>query len=63
MGEIRRIYDFLGMSLPAAVLAPIERTLRQSPQHQYGKHVYSLDAFGLDEGQIKVLFGGYRDRF
>jgi len=63
MGEIRRIYDFLGMSLPAAVLAPIERTLSQSPQHQYGKHVYSLDAFGLDEGQIKVLFGGYRDRF
>jgi len=63
MGEVERIYAFLGMSLPGHVLAKIEETRTRSPQHRHGKHVYSLDAFGLDEPKIDDLFGTYRDRF
>ena len=63
MAQIRGVYDFLGMDLPAEVLTGIEETRARTPQHRHGKHLYSLAAFGLDEAQIDALFGPYRDRF
>jgi hypothetical protein len=63
VGEIRRIYTFMNLSLPEDVLGAIEATRQASPRHRHGTHRYNLDAFGLDEAEVDALFDPYRTRF
>ena len=44
-GEIRRLYDFLGLALPPVVLARMERYVANARSHL--GHRYSLGQFGL----------------
>ena len=51
--EIRRIYDFLGLSLAPATEASMQRWLAANPQNKRGVHRYRLEDFGLDRTQLE----------
>lgn len=59
----RRIYDFLGLSLPAGTEAAMQRWLADNPQGRHGVHRYRLEDFGLDPARLSPLFDPYRRRF
>ena len=61
--EIRRIYDFLGLSLAPATEASMQRWLAANPQNKRGVHRYRLEDFGLDRAQLARRFEPYRQRF
>ena len=61
--EIRRIYDFLGLSLSPATEASMQRWLAANPQNKRGVHRYRLEDFGLDRAQLERSFEPYRHRF
>jgi hypothetical protein len=63
MREVRRIYEFLGESLPDPIEARMRETLARSPQHAHGKHRYHLADFGLEQGAVRERFAPYRARF
>ena len=61
--EIRRIYDFLGLSLSPATEASMQRWIAANPQNKRGVHRYRLEDFGLDRAQLEQRFEPYRHRF
>jgi sulfotransferase family protein len=63
MKEIRRIYDFLGLSLAPATETSMHRWLGANPQDKRGVHRYRLEDFGLDAGELERRFEPYRSRF
>ena len=63
MSEVRRIYAFLGESLPPHVERRMRSTLEASPQHRHGVHRYRLADFGLREDALHERFARYRSRF
>ena len=63
MAEVRRIYAFLGESLPLHVERRMQATLEASPQHRHGVHRYRLADFGLREDALHQRFARYRARF
>jgi hypothetical protein len=63
MKEIRRIYDFLGLSLAPATEASMQRWLGANPQDKRGVHRYRLEDFGLDAAVLERRFEPYRSRF
>jgi len=60
---IRRIYDFLGLSLSPATEASMQRWLAANPQNKRGVHRYRLEDFGLDRAQLEQSFEPYRQSF
>ncbi len=63
LGEIRRIYRFIGWALETSVESDMLRWLDEHPQHATGAHRYSLSDFGLDAEVEEERFVGYRKRF
>lgn len=63
IAEVGRIYDALGLELTAAAERRMRATLAHHGQHRFGKHRYSLDAFGLRQDELEERFGPYRERF
>jgi len=63
MKEIRRIYDFLGLSLAPATESSMQRWLAANPQDKRGVHRYRLEDFGLDARELERRFEPYRSRF
>lgn len=63
IGEVRRIYAFLGESLPPHVESRMRATLSASPQHRHGVHRYRLADFGLTEDAVRSRFARYRALF
>lgn len=53
-GAVRRTYAFLGRELTPAVEAAMEAYLAHAAAaHGYQRHRYSLEQFGLSEGQVR----------
>ncbi|MBW2497472.1 MAG: sulfotransferase [Deltaproteobacteria bacterium] len=63
MGEIERVYAFLGMELEPGVVKAMEAWMRGNPRHKNGPHRYSLAEFGLDAEELAARFKSYRERF
>jgi hypothetical protein len=61
--EIRRIHDFLGLSLAPDTESAMQRFLAANPQHKQGVHRYRLEDFGLDRAGLEPRFQAYRSRF
>jgi len=61
--EIRRIYDFLGLSLAPETEASMQRWLAENPQDKRGVHRYRLEDFGLDRAELDRRFEPYRSHF
>ena len=63
MKEIRRIYDFLELSLSPQTERSMQAFLARNPQGKHGVHRYRLEDFGLDRDSLARDFAPYRDRF
>jgi hypothetical protein len=63
MKEIRRIYDFLGLSLGAEAQQAMEAWRGRNPQSKHGVHRYELSDFGLDRETLQQDFAPYCARF
>jgi hypothetical protein len=63
VAEIARIYDFMGIDLSCRVMAAVERALEENVRFRYGRHIYRLGDFGLNEREVERSFAGYRARF
>ncbi len=56
-GEVRRIYDFLGLELTPAVEAAMARYLARAEASGFRGHRYRLADFGLAEDEVRNAFG------
>jgi hypothetical protein len=61
--EIRRIYDFLDLSLSPETERQMQSFLDRNPQGKHGAHRYCLEDFGLDRARLAHDFEPYRTRF
>src|SRR5690606_25112407 len=62
-GIVQEIYQRMGQRLSAAQLQCVRRWEQDNEQHKHGRHVYSLEQFGLSRAQIDARFGAYLRRF
>ena len=63
IGEIQRIYAFLGERLSASAETAMRRWLAQNAREDRPPHEYTLADFGLAREQIERDFAEYRERF
>lgn len=61
--EVKRIFEFAGLSFEPSTEAALRQTRERNPQGKYGKHAYRLEDFGLNEDWIEENLGDYRARF
>jgi hypothetical protein len=59
MACIKKIYQFFDWDLSALAEKNMKAFLAQNPKGKHGVHDYSLEQFGLEEGQIEKLFARY----
>ncbi len=55
IGAVRVLYEHFGLDFHPAYEAAMKRWLGQNAQHKHGKHLYSLEEFGLSEADICPL--------
>ncbi|VFN02193.1 MAG: Phosphopantetheine attachment site, partial [Candidatus Kentron sp. G] len=53
IGTARRIYDYHGYEYSGRFEANMKGWLAENPQHKHGVHRYTLEEYGLDEGEIR----------
>jgi Sulfotransferase family len=63
IGEMRRLYAHFDEPFTAETEAAMTRLLRESPQGKHGKHVYSLEEFGLTAAGVRKHFRDYCERY
>jgi hypothetical protein len=60
---IERLYAAAGIDLTPRIRQQLEHWLAEHPQHQGGKHTYSLSDYGLDRAMVEHRFAEYLLRF
>jgi hypothetical protein len=60
---IREIYQRRRMNLDAQTEQKMRDWEAGHPQHQFGKHTYSLERYGLTKEAIQSAFSNYIKRF
>lgn len=63
IGELRKIYRYFNEPFTARAEAAMQAYMQDNPQGKHGRHVYSLDEYGLTKGQIRSRYKGYCERF
>lgn len=63
IGQMQRLYDWLGDDFTPAVQSAMEDWLASNPQGKFGAHQYSLAEFGLSREQLIPYFADYIERF
>jgi len=63
IGEVRRIYEFIGFPLPALAENAMRDFVARNPREKRPPHHYTLAQFGLTEPGIARDFAEYRRRF
>lgn len=63
VGEMRKIHAGLGIDTPDYVAEAVDDWHRNNPKNARGKNHYTLEQWGLDDGEIAKQFGEYRARF
>jgi hypothetical protein len=63
MGEIRKLYSWLGDEMTPEAEAGMDAWLKRNPQGKFGRHEYSLGKFGLTVEGLKPLFAHYESRY
>ncbi len=59
VGTVRKIYDRFNWSLSDAALKRFSNFLEKNPKDKNGKHVYSLETFGLNKEDINYQYRDY----
>jgi NAD(P)-dependent dehydrogenase (short-subunit alcohol dehydrogenase family) len=63
VAQVERIYASAGLDWDASVREAVEAVAARDTQHRYGRHVYRLEDFGLDDARIEAELGFYRERY
>ena len=63
VAAVARMYDHFGFELSAEAERRMRAWQADNPQGKHGGHHYTLEEFGLREGQIAERFAAYRTRF
>ncbi len=63
MGELERIYDFIGMDIDEPLRARFARRIADKPELAHGVHRYDIADFGMSEDEVREQFGDYIQRF
>jgi hypothetical protein len=63
MGEIRRVYSYLGLPLTEEASTRMRAFLAKNPKDRHGAHRYSLGRFGLDRDEQERQYRPYVERF
>ncbi len=63
IGETRKLYARFDEPFTPAAESAMKALLAGNPKGKHGRHVYSLEEFGLTEPQVREHFRGYCERF
>lgn len=63
VAEMRKIHAGLGIGTPDEVARSVDDWHAANPKNARGRNDYSLEQYGLDEGEIARRFAGYMRRF
>lgn len=63
VGTVQRAYAHFGLELSDAAARAMQRFLDENPADKHGRHVYRFADTGMDEGEIREMFEGYRRHF
>lgn len=63
VAAIEKIYAHFNLPFGEAMPAAIEGYLRNKPQGKFGKHSYSMEAFGMTEAGLRDSFKRYTDYY
>jgi hypothetical protein len=63
IGQMRKLYAHFEEPLTAAAEAAMTHLVAENPQGKHGKHVYSLEEFGLTAAGVREHFRDYCERF
>lgn len=63
IAELRKVYERFGEPFTPAIEAAMQRQLADNPQGKHGKHVYSLEEYGLTKEAVRRRFGDYIDAY
>lgn len=63
MNVVEKIYDRFGFTISDASRKAMLAEVHDSPQHQRGRHSYTLEKYGLTQEIIETRFSAYRDAF
>lgn len=61
IGTVKEIYDHFGWELSQTAVTKFEQFLDKNPKDKYGRHVHSLETFGLTTEGISEQFKEYLD--
>jgi hypothetical protein len=63
IGEMRKLYARFDEPYTAEAETAMKKLLAEAPQGKHGKHVYSLEEFGLTAAGIRAHFAEYCERY
>ena len=63
IGQIRRLYEWLGDELTPATVDRMLAWRADNPKDKHGTHTYDAAQFGITEEALAQRFGPYRDHF
>ena len=63
MGELKRIYGFIGMEIGEPLKAKFDQRIAEKPELQHGVHRYDIGTFGMSAERVREQFGDYIQRY
>jgi Sulfotransferase family len=63
VGELRRLYGWLGEDLTEGASSAIQAWLTHNPQGKYGRHLYQLETYGLSVDRLRPHLQQYVERY
>jgi hypothetical protein len=63
IGTVQKLYSQLGMTFSPDTRQAMQTWLDNNKQDKYGRHVYSLDQFGLTQDDIQREWAEYQNHF
>jgi hypothetical protein len=63
IGEMRKLYDWVGLELSPEIERSMRGWLDQNPQDRFGVRPYSLEAYGITERDLEPIFCDYLAAF
>ena len=63
VGTMRKLYRHFDEPFTPEAEARMQRLMRENPQNKHGKHVYSLEEFGLTAEGVRRHFRDYCEQF
>jgi len=57
------MYLYFGFTVSPEFDAKMHKYLEANPNGKHGKHVYTMEEYGITEEQIRASFAAYCERF